>query len=134
MLPSSPRRFGPYIWMSLILVLLFLSHSTHCIPPFQRRLGIFADDFSFPFNMRLQSVQKSTPSNNRDDDERNPSTSPNMFADIIPTAQDPQSYNQNQTTDFGVDNLYEYALKSTSFRKGKDVRTLRKLLQQSNAQ
>ena len=85
--------------------------------------------------MRLRWAQNSTPSTNRDDDERNPSASPNMFADIIPTAQDsPHSDNKNQTRDFGVDNLYEYALKSTSFRKGKDVRTLRKFLQQSNAQ
>ena len=41
---------------------------------------------------------------------------------------------ENQSKDFAVENLYEYALRSASFRDGKDVKTLRKFLQQSNAQ
>ena len=144
MLPFSPRRFGPYICISLILLTLFLSH-THCIPSSLHRLGIFPDDVSFPFNIRLLWTQKSTPSNNNNNNENesNPSSSPNMFADIIPTAQNSNDDNKNnnnnnnkddQSKDFGVDNLYEYALKSASFRDGKDVKTLRRFLQQSRAQ
>lgn len=143
MLPFSPRRFRPYICISLILLTLFLFHSTHCIPPSEHRLGIFSDDFSFPFNMRLLWAQKSIPSNNNNENESNPSASPNMFADIIPTPQNSNNDHNNNNNDnqtstttkyFAVENLYEYALKSTSFRDGKDEKTLRKFLQQSNAQ
>ena len=143
MLPFSPRRFKPYICISLILLTLFLSHSIHCIPPYEHRLGIFSDDFSLPSNMRLPWTQKSTPSTKKKDDESNPSASPNVFADIIPTAQisnnnnnnnNNNNKNDNQTKEFAVDNLYEYALKSASFRDGKDVKTLRIFLRQSNAQ
>lgn len=122
----SPHRFGLYLCLSLI-ALLILFYTNLCMSPAYSCPGIFHRDFTFSFKVQLHWAHPST--DDADDNATITSTSTPRI-----TAIDSTKNNKNNTTstplnkDLRVDNLYQYALTSPRVRTDKDRRKLRRYL------
>lgn len=118
--PKLPlRRFTIFVLLSIIITLFFF-YSNLCVfhPATQSCPGIIShhDSSASPDDDNPQTPP----------DPRSPDNDP----DIIITADTPSS-NINSTLlteEMGVDDLYQYALRSPRFRNGKDAWKLRKFL------